>query len=273
MKMLPPVTTTRPQHSSVACKSFNASTSAQGSPCTQYQLHHSHSPTLLHTAADQLADRAEELRALVQEASRLAIATGPRGVLRAVQGSQAVLSVAQQAATDVAAGRAPPTPPALLRSLFERLGATYIKLGQFVASSPTLFPAEYVEEMQKCLDATEPIAWPEIQQRIATELGGQARVDEIFSFVNPVPLASASIAQVHAAVLRSSGQDVVIKVLKPGVEDVLIADLNFLYLSARLLEFINPDLSRTSLAAIVGDIRTSMLDEVRAVDDGPFLSS
>ncbi len=66
----------------------------------------------------------------------------------------------------------------------------------------------------------------------------------------------------HAAVLRSSGQEVVIKVLKPGVEDVLVADLNFIYLSARVLEFINPELSRTSLAAIVGDIRTSMLDEV-----------
>lgn len=225
--------------------------------------HHVYSSlTFPHAAPDQLADRAEELSALVQEASRLAIATGPRGVLRAVQGTQALLSVAQQAATDVAAGR-PPTPPVLLRSLFERLGATYIKLGQFVASSPTLFPAEYVEEFQKCLDATEPVAWPEIQQRIAAELGGQSRVDEIFSFVNPMPLASASIAQVHTAVLRSNGQDVVIKVLKPGVEDVLIADLNFLYLSARLLEFINPELSRTSLAAIVGDVRTSMLDEVR----------
>ena len=53
-----------------------------------------------------------------------------------------------------AAAMAPVT-PVLVRRLFERLGATYVKVGQFIASSPTLFPAEYVLEFQKCLDATE----------------------------------------------------------------------------------------------------------------------
>ena len=47
----------------------------------------------------------------------------------------------------------------VLRKLFERLGATYIKLGQFIASSPSLFPEEYVTEFQKCLDRTEPVSW------------------------------------------------------------------------------------------------------------------
>jgi predicted unusual protein kinase regulating ubiquinone biosynthesis (AarF/ABC1/UbiB family) len=55
--------------------------------------------------------------------------------------------------------------------------------------------------------------------------------------------------QVHSAKLKSSGQEVVIKVLKPGIEDVLVADLNFIYVVSRILEFLNPELRRTSLVS------------------------
>ena len=58
-----------------------------------------------------------------------------------------------------------------------------------------------------------------------------------------------------APVLRASQKEVVIKVLKPGVEDVLRSDLNFLQISSQILEFLNPQLARTSLAGIVADIR------------------
>lgn len=85
---------------------------------------------------------------------------------------------------------------------------------------------------------------------------------QVFSHINPVPLASASIAQVHSAELRHSGQHVVLKVLKPGVEAVLRTDLNFLYLAVKFLQTLNPELERASIAGIVEDIRTSMLDEV-----------
>jgi len=112
-------------------------------------------------------------------------------------------------------GRAPTTEelledaPATLRTLFDRLGATYIKLGQFVASSPTLFPAAYVEEFQKCLDDTEPVPFSAIQRTIRAELGRDPAA--VYEYIDPAPLATASIAQVHAAKLKS-GEDVVIKV-------------------------------------------------------------
>ena len=70
------------------------------------------------------------------------------------------------------------------------------------------------------------------------------------------------------AVLRGSDKEVVVKVLKPGVEDVLTTDLSFLYLTSRVLEFLNPELERTSLAGIIGDIRASMLDEARGSGAG-----
>ncbi|XP_078168596.1 protein kinase superfamily protein isoform X2 [Carex rostrata] len=150
--------------------------------------------------------------------------------------------------------------PTYLRRLFERMGATYIKLGQFIASAPTLFPAEYVEEFQKCFDQTPPVPFSQIEAIIREEL--QRPLDAVYEYVDPVPIASASIAQVHGARLKSSGQEVVIKVLKPGIEDVLVADLNFIYVVSRILEFLNPELRRTSLVGIVKDIKESMLEEV-----------
>jgi predicted unusual protein kinase regulating ubiquinone biosynthesis (AarF/ABC1/UbiB family) len=111
-----------------------------------------------------------------------------------------------------------------MRRLFEELGATYIKLGQFIASSPTLFPAEFVLEFQSCLDSTPTVPYKTINQIIQKELGKS--IDE-FSFIDPIPLATASVAQVHRAKLRN-GTEVCIKVQKPGVDTTLIADLNFL---------------------------------------------
>lgn len=76
------------------------------------------------------------------------------------------------------------------------------------------------------------------------------------------PLASASIAQVHRATLKSTGEDVVIKVQKPGIDVYLKADLNFIYIASRTLEFIQPDFERTSLSGIASDIKSSMLEEL-----------
>ncbi|KAF4349750.1 hypothetical protein G4B88_029498 [Cannabis sativa] len=150
--------------------------------------------------------------------------------------------------------------PLYLRKLFERMGATYIKLGQFIASAPTLFPPEYVQEFQNCFDRAPSVPFDEIKKILSEELGRP--IESVYEYVDPIPIASASIAQVHGAKLRGSREDVVIKVLKPGIEDILVADLNFVYVVARLLEFVNPELSRTSLAGIVQDIRQSMLEEV-----------
>jgi len=148
--------------------------------------------------------------------------------------------------------------PVALRKLFERLGATYVKLGQFVASSPSLFPEEYVREFQKCLDSTEPLSWEVVRSIVEGEIG---QLSDSFSFVDETPLASASIAQVHAARLKT-GEEVVIKVQKPNIDDLLKADLNFIYIASRVLEFLQPDFERTSLSAVAGDVKSSMLEEL-----------
>mmetsp|Transcript_22463 Transcript_22463/g.62309 ORF Transcript_22463/g.62309 Transcript_22463/m.62309 type:complete len:561 (-) Transcript_22463:24-1706(-) len=211
--------------------------------------------------AEDLQKRMEALPGLLEEIFRVFVGTGPRGAFRGLQAAQAVMEVSREVlATTQSGGVDAIKPQVVLRKLFEKLGATYIKLGQFIASSPTLFPAEYVEEFQKCLDKTEPTTFSTIKQTLRAELNQP--LESVFSKISPTPLASASVAQVHAATLASSNQDVVIKVLKPGVEDVLNTDLSFIYIAAKVLEFISPELSRTSLSAIIGDVRSSMLEEV-----------
>ncbi|KAG6534893.1 uncharacterized aarF domain-containing protein kinase At5g05200, chloroplastic-like isoform X2 [Zingiber officinale] len=216
-------------------------------------------------------DSMEKLPKLVEDIIQTSINTGPRGALRLAQGIQAVVGVGGEWLTDLskatnASSALPPNmqlgllSPLYLRKLFERLGATYIKLGQFIASAPTLFPTEYVQEFQNCFDRAPAIPFNEIEAILREEL--QRPLDSIYEYIDPVPVASASIAQVHGARLKNSQQEVVIKVLKPGIEDILVADLNFVYIVARILEFLNPELRRTSLVGIVRDIKDSMLEEV-----------
>jgi aarF domain-containing kinase len=150
-------------------------------------------------------------------------------------------------------------PPRVAKRLFEAMGSTYIKLGQFIASSPTLFPKEYVLEFQSCLDNTPKIPYATIRKIIQDDLGRP--ITTVYAYVDPVPLATASIAQVHRAQLRN-GTEVVIKVRKPGVDATLEADLGFLLVSSKIIEFLNPSLARLSFSNIVGDLRASMLDEL-----------
>ncbi|CAK9139797.1 unnamed protein product [Ilex paraguariensis] len=204
----------------------------------------------------RLQDRIENLPKLVEDIVQTSINTGPRGALRLAQGIQAIIGVGGEWLSDVSkstnSSAGLPTQmqlgllsPLYLRKLFERMGATYVKLGQFIASAPTLFPPEYVQEFQYCFDRAPAVPFEEINIILRAELGRP--IDTVYEYVDPTPIASASIAQVHGARLRGSQEDVVIKVLKPGIEDILVADLNFVYVVARILEYVNPELSRASL--------------------------
>lgn len=191
---------------------------------------------------------------MASKSSRLELlAQGVKGALRIGQ----TLRVLAQTGAEWLQGDRPPTPK-LLRQTFERLGTTYIKLGQFIASSPSVFPDDYVEEFQLCLDKTSPVPFHIMKRVLEKELGKS--LETVFTEFDPVPLASASIAQVYAARL-ASGEDVVVKVQKPGVEDILLTDLNFLYVAARVLEYFVPNLSMASLSAIVDEIQKGMLAE------------
>jgi predicted unusual protein kinase regulating ubiquinone biosynthesis (AarF/ABC1/UbiB family) len=197
--------------------------------------------------------------------ARLTVTQGVKGALRIGQ----TMAVLGRTGLGWLRGHRPPA-PCLLRETFESLGATYIKLGQFIASSPTFFPKEYVDEFQGCLDRTPSIPFSDVRTILREELGRP--LEEVYREIEPVALASASIAQVHAATLVT-GEEVVIKVQKPGVETVLLTDLNFLYVSSRVVEILAPRLSWTSLSGIVEEIQQTMLEECDFIQEARNLDT
>ncbi len=168
-------------------------------------------------------------------------------------------SIAGLSALRIAKGEKPDAK--LLKETFEQLGTTYIKIGQFIASTPSLFPREYVEAFQDCLDQTTPLSFDYIQQVLTAELAidGQTLSDK-FAHIEEKPLASASIAQVHVARLHN-GDEVVLKVQKPGVETIMQTDLGVLHAVTKLLELLMPSMKFASIAPIIDEIRLRMLAE------------
>lgn len=119
----------------------------------------------------------------------------------------------------------------LLKESFEQMGVTYIKLGQFIASTPSIFPREYILAFQDCLDQTTPVSFDEILAVLREELATDERgLGDIFNYIDPKPIASASIAQVHKAVL-SDDRQVALKVQKPKVAAIIHTDLTVLHSS------------------------------------------
>ncbi|GAA3949684.1 ABC1 kinase family protein [Gordonia caeni] len=120
-----------------------------------------------------------------------------------------------------------------VRVIFENLGPTYVKLGQLIASSPGVFSPEMSEEFESLLDRVPPAPIDQIHRIVESELGRPAR--EVFATFDDEPIASASIAQVHTATLLS-GEEVVVKVQRPGIADRLAPDVAILERLAGLVE-------------------------------------
>lgn len=119
-----------------------------------------------------------------------------------------------------------------LRMAFEELGPTFVKLGQVLASRPDLIPDEYVTEFERLHDNVAPLEYSVVLEVLREEFGDN--LEKKFSSIEATPLGSASIAQVHKATLIS-GEEVVLKVQRPGILQKINDDLNVLYLIAELV--------------------------------------
>jgi len=128
--------------------------------------------------------------------------------------------------------------PVRLRRAFEELGPTFIKLGQVLSGRPDLVTVPFAEEFKKLRDEVPPFPFEEARRIVESEL--KAPLEELFFEFEQTPVAAASIAQVHNAVLND-GSKVVVKVRRPGIEKNLDQDISILIGIANLLEKHVPD--------------------------------
>ncbi|WP_295803485.1 ubiquinone biosynthesis regulatory protein kinase UbiB [uncultured Microbulbifer sp.] len=154
-----------------------------------------------------------------------------------------------------------------LRRALEDLGPIYVKFGQLLSTRPDLLPPDIVLELNKLQDNVPPYPAEQCIARIEAALG--AGVDELFAEFAREPLASASVAQVHAARLHGKngqpGQSVVVKVLRPGIDRVIQDDLRLLGHIARWIERFLPDGKRLRPAEVVEDYRHTIEGELDLV--------
>ncbi|MCK6526051.1 AarF/ABC1/UbiB kinase family protein [Myxococcota bacterium] len=148
--------------------------------------------------------------------------------------------------------------PVRARLAMEDLGPTFIKLGQVLSTRPDLIPEAFVAELQSLQDSVPQVPWEEIRAEMERELG--PALDASFESIDPEPIATASIAQVHRARLRG-GEDVVVKVRRPGVRERVATDINILYFLARQTEAQFPEAKLLDLSGIVREFDKSMESE------------
>jgi ubiquinone biosynthesis protein len=146
-----------------------------------------------------------------------------------------------------------------LTAELERMGPTYIKFGQLLSTRVDLLPPAYTDALARLQDEVEPFAFAEVEQIVTRELGVSLRHG--FAAFDEVPLAAASLAQVHRAELRS-GRQVVVKVQRPGVRDVVREDMAAL---SELAEFADAHTEvgrRFGLAQLLEQFRRSLVGEL-----------
>ncbi len=146
-----------------------------------------------------------------------------------------------------------------LRRACEDLGPIFIKFGQLLSTRPDLIPADIVKELNRLQDNVPPFSPTHFQQIVEQELGQS--VNTLFAAFDQQPLASASVAQVHAATL-TNGKHVVIKVIRPGIEKVIAKDIQLLLWLAKKLETWLADGPRLKPVSVVEDYRTTIFDEL-----------
>lgn len=152
-----------------------------------------------------------------------------------------------------------------LRKVFEELGPTFIKLGQILSSRPDLIGAEYIVELKKLQDKVEAIPFETIQASI--EKSFDDSIENIFKYIDREPLGTASIAQVHRAILHT-GEEVVVKVKKPFIEHIIEVDTEILFDIARLIEKRMPELALYNPVNMVSEFAKSIKKELDFTREG-----
>jgi ubiquinone biosynthesis protein len=151
------------------------------------------------------------------------------------------------------------TRPQRLRMAFEELGPTYIKLGQILSTRPDLIPVEFIDELSKLQDDVTPFSFNEVSDVVKSEFG--VPPEDLFASLDETPLASASIGQVHPAVLKN-GDVVAVKFQRPGIRGIIEVDLEIMLHLATLAERHIEELSFHRPVRIVEEFASTLEKEI-----------
>jgi len=149
--------------------------------------------------------------------------------------------------------------PEQLADDLEAMGPTYVKLGQVLSSRPDLLPAAYLKALARLQDKVKPFPYEEVEQIVTKELG--VRISNGFSRFDPVPLAAASLGQVHSAALRD-GREVVVEIQRPDIQTRIAEDFEVLADISTFLEAHTAMGRRYRLAALIEEFRVSIQQEL-----------
>jgi len=141
----------------------------------------------------------------------------------------------------------------------ERLGPTFIKLGQLLSTRADLLPGPHLEALSRLQDQIEPFPFDEVERIVSGELG--VRISKAFADFDPVPLAAASLSQVHRASMRD-GRDVVVKVQRPDIRELIVGDLEALGEMAHFLDQHTELGRRYEFDNMLVNLRKSLLREL-----------
>ena len=152
------------------------------------------------------------------------------------------------------------------RLALQELGPTFVKFGQVLSTRPDLLPPAYITELSRLQDAVPPVPWEDIRAVLTGELGKVP--EEVFATIDPLPIAAASISQVHLATLRNGdGCTVVVKVQRPGVREQIDTDLSILAELANGAQY-TPAARYYDLPAIVDEFAYTLRNELDYVREG-----
>lgn len=144
-------------------------------------------------------------------------------------------------------------------AMLEELGPTFVKLGQILSTRGDLLPSDFIVALAHLQDQVPPFPFAEVRRKVELVLG--KKLEEAFDYFDEVPLASASVAQVHAARTKS-GADVVVKVRRPGIDAQISADSEILLILAQLLELATEEARRYHAAEFVAEFQEALAAEL-----------
>ena len=148
--------------------------------------------------------------------------------------------------------------PREVRLAFQELGPTFIKAGQLLSTRPDLISPAFIAEMRQLQDNVEVDDFASVKATFEEQTG--KKLNEVFSFFDETPFASASIGQTHRAILKD-GTKVVVKIQHPEVARLIATDLALFRLALRMTKF-TPDIGAINPREIFNEIRTSLLNEI-----------